>query len=173
MARPEKEALVKEIQEKFEKSKSVILVDYRGLNVAEVTELRKKMREAGTEYKVLKNTMTSRAAKAANIEGLDDLLVGPIALAFSYDDHTSAAKVLSAFAKDNKKMQLIGGVLDGKIIDAAGVKALSELPSREVLLGKIAGMLQAPMRGMATVLSGPLRNFVYAIEAVRKQQAVE
>lgn len=173
MVRPEKVAVVKEVQEKFEKSKTVILADYRGLNVGEVTELRKKMRQAGVDYKVFKNTLTSRAAKAANIEGLDEYLTGPIALAFTYDDYVSAAKILSEFAKDHKNLELKVGILDGKIIGLDSVKALASLPSREVLLAKLAGMLQAPLRGMATVLAGPLRNFAYAVEAVRKQKAGE
>lgn len=173
MARPEKEAAVSELQEKFSKSQSVILADYRGLNVAEVTELRKKLREAGVEYKVVKNTLTSRAAKAANIEGLDQFLSGPTALAFGFNDVVAPAKILADFAKDHKKLELKGGVLEGKIIDLAAVKELASLPSREALLGQVAGLLQAPMRGLVTVLSGPLRNAVYALEAIRKQKAGE
>lgn len=173
MVRPEKEGIVADVQAKFEKSKTVVLADYRGLNVEEVTDLRKKMREAGIEFKVIKNTMTSRAAKAANIEGLDAYLAGPTALAFSYDDHVVAAKILADFAKNHKNLELKAGVLDGKVIDFESVKALAELPSREILLTKLAGLFQAPMRGLVTVLSGPLRNFAYAVEAVRKQQAGE
>jgi large subunit ribosomal protein L10 len=169
----EKEAVVSEIQKKFEMAKTVVLADYRGLNVEEVTELRKKMREAGIDYKVLKNTMTSRAAKAANIEGLDDYLSGPTALAFSNQDYVAPAKILADFAKDHKKLELKAGVLDGKVIDLESVKNLANLPSREVLLGKLAGLFQAPVRGLVTVLSGPLRNFAYAVEAVRKQKAGE
>lgn len=173
MAMMEKEVIVSEIQQKFEKSKTVILADYRGLNVEEVTALRKKMREAGIDYKVLKNTMTSRAAKAANIEGLDQYLSGPTALAFSYNDYAAPAKILSDFAKNHKKLELKAGVLDGKVIDFNGVKDLADLPSREVLLGTLAGVMQAPIRGLATVLAGPLRNFAYALEAIRKQKAGE
>jgi large subunit ribosomal protein L10 len=169
----EKEAVVSEIQKKFEMAKTVVLADYRGLNVEEVTELRKKMREAGIDYKVLKNTMTSRAAKAANIEGLDDYLSGPTALAFSNQDYVAPAKILADFAKDHKKLELKAGVLDGKVIDLESVKNLANLPSREVLLGKLAGLFQAPVRGLVTVLSGPLRNFAYVVEAVRKQKAGE
>ncbi len=173
MARPEKEATVSEVQQKFAVSKSVILADYRGLNVEEVTELRKKLREAGVEYKVVKNTLTSRAAKAANIDGLDQYLSGPTALAFGINDVVVPAKILADFAKEHKKLELKGGVLEGKVIDIAAVKNLANLPSREVLLGQVAGVLQAPLRGLATVLSGPLRNLTYAVEAVRKQKAGE
>jgi large subunit ribosomal protein L10 len=173
MAMQEKEAVVTDIKQKFEKSKTVVLADYRGLTVGEVTELRKKMREAGIDYKVLKNTMTSRAAKAANIEGLDQYLSGPTAVAFSYNDYAAPAKILAEFAKNHKKLELKAGVLDGKVIDFESVKNLAELPSREVLLGMVAGMLQAPVRGLVTVLAGPLRNFVCAVEAIRKQKAGE
>ncbi len=173
MARPEKEAAVSEIQEKLQKSKAVVLADYRGLNVQEVTELRKKLREAGVEYKVAKNTLTSRAAKAVNIEGLDEYLSGPTALAFGYGDAVTPAKILSTFAKDHKKLEIKGGVLEGKVIDFRMVKTLADLPSREALLGQVAGLMQAPMRGLVTVLSGPARNLVYALEAIRKQKAGE
>ena len=173
MARPEKEAAVVEIQEKLQKSKAVVIADYRGLNVGEVTELRKKLRDAGVEYKVAKNTLTSRAAKAAQIEGLDEYLTGPNAMAFGYNDVVLPAKILSTFAKDHKKLSIKGGILEGKVIDFNAVKALADLPSREVLLGQVAGVMQAPLRGLATVLSGPMRNMVYALEAIRKQKAGE
>jgi large subunit ribosomal protein L10 len=171
--RSEKEASVSQVAEKFNKSQSVILADYRGLNVLEVTELRKKLREAGVEYKVIKNTLTSRAAKQVNIEGLDEYLSGPTALAFGYNDPVTPAKILATFAKDHKKLELKAGVLEGKVINTKAVTALAELPSREALLGQIAGLLQSPMRGLVTVLSGPLRNLAYATEAVRKQKAGE
>ena len=171
--RMEKEATVQEIQQKLEKSKAVILADYRGLNVQEVTELRKRLREAGIEYRVIKNTMTSRAAKAAKIEGLDEYLSGPTAIAFGYHDVVAPAKILANFAKDHKKLELKGGILEGRVINLDMVKSLAQLPSREALLGQVAGMLQAPLRGLVTVLSGPLRNLAYATEAVRKQKAGE
>lgn len=171
--RPEKEATVKAVQEKLTQSKSVVLADYRGLNVQEVTELRKKLREAGVEYKVIKNTMTSRAAKAANIDGLDTYLSGPTALAFSYSDPVTPAKILATFAKDHKKLELKGGILEGKVISADSIRDLASLPTREILLGQLAGMLQSPIRGLVTVLSGPMRKLAYAVEAVRKQKAGE
>lgn len=173
MARPEKVAVVAEIQEKLSRSQGVVLVDYRGLNVEEVTELRKKLREAGVEYRVEKNTLVTLAARGAEVEGLEEYLAGPTALAFGYNDPVTPAKILSNFAKDHKKMELKGGILEGKAIDKDQVKALADLPSREALLGQVAGMLQAPMRGMVTVLSGPLRNLAYAVEAVRRKQAGE
>lgn len=173
MARPEKEAAVAEIQEKISRSQSVILADYRGLNVQEATELRKQLREVGVEFKVAKNTLTKLAAKNAEIEGLDDFLQGPIALAFGYDDPVAPAKVLAKFAKDHKNLELKGGLLEGKVIDLNMVNSLAELPSREALLTQIAGLLQAPIRNLVNVLSAPLRNTVYVLEAVRKKQGGE
>jgi large subunit ribosomal protein L10 len=173
MARPEKVAKVSEIQEKLSRSQGVILADYRGLNVEEVNELRKKLREAGVEYRVEKNTLVLLAARDAQIEGMDDYLKGPTALAFGYNDPVAPAKVLSTFAKDHKNLELKAGILEGKVIDANQVKALADLPSREALLSQLAGVIQAPMRGLVTVLSGPLRNLAYVVEAVRKKQAGE
>jgi large subunit ribosomal protein L10 len=173
MARPEKEAAVSEILERLQKSKAVVIADYRGLNVLEVTELRKKLRDAGVDYKVAKNSLTSRAAKAANIEGLDEYLTGPNAMAFGYNDVVVPAKILSTFAKTHKKLEIKGGILEGKVIDFNAVKALADLPSREALLTQLAGVMQAPIRGLATVLAGPMRKMVYALEAVRKQKAGE
>src|SRR5690606_19070367 len=115
----------------------------------------------------------SRAAKAANIDGLDQFLSGPTALAFGFNDVVMPAKILADFAKDHKKLELKGGVLEGKVINLTAVKELASLPSREALLGQVAGLLQAPMRGLVTVLSGPLRNAAYAVEAIRKQKAGE
>jgi large subunit ribosomal protein L10 len=173
MARPEKEAAVAEIQGKISRSQSVILADYRGLNVQEATELRKQLREVGVEFKVAKNTLTKLAAKYAEIDGLDDLLQGPIALAFGYDDPVAPAKVLAKFAKDHKNLELKGGLLEGKVIDLNMVNSLAELPSKEALLTQIAGLLQAPIRNLVNVLSAPLRNTVYVLEAVRKKQGGE
>ncbi len=173
LTKTEKEVTVKEVQQKLEEAKAVVLADYRGLNVQEVTELRKRLRDSGVEYRVIKNTMTSRAAKAANIQGLDSYLSGPTALAFGYTDVVTPAKVLADFAKAHKKLELKGGILEGQVIDDKMVKSLAQLPSREALLAQVAGVLQAPMRGLVTVLSGPLRNLAYATEAVRKQKAGE
>ncbi|MCL6613998.1 MAG: 50S ribosomal protein L10 [Firmicutes bacterium] len=173
MARPEKEAIVAEVRDRFRRAKSVILTDYRGLNVAEVTELRKRLREAGVEYKVVKNTLATLAARQAEIEGLEEHLSGPIAMAFAYEDPVTPAKLLATFAREHKNLELKAGVLEGRVIGEAEVKALAELPSREQLLAMVLGAFQAPLRGLVTVLSGPMRNLVYGLEALRKQRAGE
>src|SRR5690554_6301841 len=166
MARPEKVAVVNEVYEKLTKAQSVVLVDFRGLTVQEATELRKKLREAGVELKVTKNTLTRLAAEKADLKDLHAYLEGPTALAFGYEDPVSPAKILSDFAKDHKKLELKGGVLEGRVIDQAMVTALAELPTREVRLGQLVGLMQAPIRNLAYVLSAPIRNTVYVLDAV-------
>lgn len=173
MARPEKEATVAEIKDRLQRAKSIVLTDYRGLNVGEVTELRKKLREAGIEYKVVKNTLATRAARDAALEGLETHLAGPTAMAFGYDDPIMPAKILAAFARDHRNLELKAGILEGRILGQAEVKALADLPGREQLLAIVLGVFQSPLRGLAAVLSGPMRNMVYGLEALRKQRAGE
>ncbi|MBO8126534.1 MAG: 50S ribosomal protein L10 [Firmicutes bacterium] len=170
MARPEKEALVAELTEKMSSAKSIIITDYRGLNVAAVTELRKMLREAGVEYKVAKNTLTRMAASNAGIEGLDEYLKGPTAIAFGLEDPVSPAKILSKFAKDHKELEIKAGVLEGQIIGLDQIKSLADLPSKEELLSMVARAFQAPIASWVNVLQAPLRKFVYAVDAVRRKQ---
>lgn len=171
-SRAEKEAIVRELKEKFEGAQAAVLTDYRGMNVAEATNLRKKLREAGCEFKVVKNTLARLAARQTGLEGLAPYLEGPLAIAFSKDP-VAPAKILYEFIRENKKMEIKAGVLEGNIIDAGKVKELAELPSREILLAKVLGGMQAPLSGFVSVLSGTLRSFVYALEAVRKQRVGE
>lgn len=144
--------LVDEIKDLIDKSQSVVFVDYRGLTVSEVTELRNKMREAGVVYKVLKNTYVKRAADALGIEGVEAYLEGPTAVAFGVEDAVSPAKILADFIKATKKTELKGGILEGKAIDVDTVKSLSEIPSRDELLAKMLGSLNAPITNFVRVL---------------------
>jgi large subunit ribosomal protein L10 len=171
-SKAEKESIVMEIKEKFETSKVAVLTDYRGLNVAEATKLRRRLREAGCEFKIAKNTLTNLAANRVGLEGLEPYLEGQVAIAFGADP-VMPAKILSEFIREIKKMEIKAGVLDGKVIDAKGVKALADLPPREVLLAMVLGGMQAPLYGFASVLQGTLRSFVYTLEAVRKMRAEE
>ncbi len=154
-----KQAVVGEISDKLKASASVVVVDYRGLNVSQVTELRKQLREAGIDFKVYKNSMTRRAAEAAGLEGLNEYLTGPNAIAFSAEDVVAPAKILNDFAKQNDKLEIKAGVIEGAIATEADVKALAELPSREGLLSMLLSVLQAPMR-----------NFALATKAVAEQK---
>ena len=157
-----KKGVVADIKEKFEKAQSAILVDYRGLNVAEVTELRNQLRKAGVEYAVLKNTMINLAVKDMNLDDMKPHLEGPTAVAFGYEDAVAPAKILSEFAKKNKNVTIKCGVCDGAYIDEKGVQALANTPSREVLIAKIMGSMMSSVS-----------KFVYALEAIRKKQAGE
>ncbi|TCS81560.1 50S ribosomal protein L10 [Tepidibacillus fermentans] len=147
--REEKQQLVAEIVEKLRNSKTTIVTDYRGLNVAEVTELRKNLREAGVEFKVLKNTLVRRATAEADLTGLDEFLTGPTAIAFSNEDVVAPAKIIVDFAKKHEALEVKAGVLEGRIVNVNEVKALASLPSREGLLSMLLSVLQAPMRNMA------------------------
>ena len=165
-----KEAEVAEIQEKLQKSQSVMFLDYRGLTVSEVTELRNKMRAAGVEYKVIKNTMMRRAAQEAGVEGLDEILEGPTAVAFGYEEPVAPAKILVDFIENAKKTQLKGGVLAGRAMSQAEIKDLASLPSKEQLLAKLMGSLNAPVTGLVMALSGIPRKLVYALNAIKEKK---
>ncbi len=157
-----KKAAVAEIREKLQAAKSVVLYDYRGLTVAEVTELRNECRKAGVEYVVLKNTLVNLAAKENGIGGLESYLNGPTAVAFGMQDAVSPAKVLTDFVKKVKKTEVKCGLLDGKVLDPAGVEALAAIPPREVLIAKVMGSMMSAVS-----------KFVYVVEAIRKQKAGE
>ncbi|MFD1207079.1 MULTISPECIES: 50S ribosomal protein L10 [Sporosarcina] len=154
-----KQAVVEEISGKLKSAVSVVVVDYRGLNVSQVTELRKQLREAGIDFKVYKNSMTRRAAEAAGLEGLNEHLTGPNAIAFSEEDVVAPAKILNEFAKNNEQLEIKAGVIEGTIASVEEVKALADLPSREGLLSMLLSVLQAPMR-----------NFALATKAVAEQK---
>ena len=146
-----KKVQVQEIADKFSAAGSVVVVDYRGLTVAQVTELRKQLREAGVEFKVYKNTLSRRAAEAAGLEGINEFLTGPNAIAFSTEDVVAPAKILNDFAKKHEALEIKAGVIEGNVATVEEVKALAELPSREGLLSMLLSVLQAPIRNLALV----------------------
>jgi len=151
--RDEKVQVVTEIAEKLRASKSTIVTDYRGLNVAEVTELRKQLREAGIEYKVFKNTMTRLATAETDLQAMDSFLTGPTAIAFSFDDVVAPARILSDFAKNHKALEIKAGIVEGRFVSESEVKAIASLPSRDGLLSMLLSVLQAPMRNLAYAVS--------------------
>ncbi|MDR1322391.1 MAG: 50S ribosomal protein L10 [Gracilibacteraceae bacterium] len=163
----EKQKVVEEIKGKLRAAKGVVLADYRGLTVAEVTELRNQLRAAGIEYRVLKNTMIRRAAQEIELEGMDPYLEGPTAVAFAADP-VAPAKILVEYSRKIKAFDVKAGVLENQVIDAEGVRRLAELPSREVLLARTLGGISAPLQGMVNVLQAPLRQLAYALEDLRK-----
>jgi len=165
-----KQQVVKEIREKIENSKSIVLVDYRGLDVSEVSELRKKYREAGVDYKVYKNTMMRFAFKEAGYEDFIENLKGPNGVAFSIEDAIGAAKISDEFSKSNEKLKIKAGIVDGNIIGIDQIKELANIPSREVLIAKVLGSLNSPITGFVNVLQGNIRNLVYALDAIKEQK---
>ena len=149
----QKEQLVSEIAEKLQKAQSVIVFDYRGLTVSEVTALRAEMRKAGNEYVVVKNSMVERACEKIGLdESVKEMLKGPSAFAIGYDDAVSPAKVLKDTVKKLKKCEIKGGIVNGKVTDAAGIDALAELPPKEVLIARMLGSMMSPISGLAIVL---------------------
>lgn len=157
-----KKEIVAEITEKFQNSTAAVVVDYRGLKVEEVTELRRKFREAGVDYKVYKNTLVRRAAENAGMAELVKELVGPNAIAFSYDDPVAPAKIASEFAKTHKDLELRVGIVEGVFYNEEKLKELANVPSREELIAKLLGSLKAP-----------ISNFAYLIKAIADKKAEE
>lgn len=145
----EKAQIVSEVAEKFRTSATTVVADYRGLTVSQVTELRKQLREAGVEFRVLKNTLLRRATAETELTELDQHLVGPTAVAFSKEDAVAPAKIISDFAKKNDALKVKGGIVEGRVVGLDQIKALADLPSREGLLSMLLSVLQAPMRNMA------------------------
>ena len=147
-----KQPIVEAISEELKGAQSVVLVDYRGLTVAQDTELRKKLREAGVTYRVYKNTMMKRAFEGTEFEGLEGCLEGPSAIAISKEDATAPARILCEFAKGADKLELKGGVVEGTVYDVAALSELAKIPSREVLLSRLLGSMQSPITNFARVI---------------------
>jgi len=171
VARPEKEAVVKELTDKFTSAKSLVITDYLGLNVAEITELRSKLREAGVEFKVVKNTLAAIAANDVEMEEMTDYFSGPTAIAFGEDDAVSPAKVLVEFAKDHEVLEIKAGLLNGEIISKEKVESLAEIPSREELLAKAFASMKAPLTGLVNVLQGNIRGLVQVLNQIKEEKA--
>src|SRR5690606_25757541 len=154
----------------FEKSGGVVISHNLGLKVEEVNELRNKLRAAGTTHKVAKNTLATIAVKGSDRESLAGYLSGPTVVSFLPEDFVAATKVLADFAKDHEKLVIQGGYFDGEVTDAAGVVAISKLPSREELLAKLAGTLNNPITGIVRVLHGTLQGFATVLGAIQDQK---
>ncbi len=167
----QKKQIVAELAEKLKSACAGVIVDYKGINVADDTKLRKELREAGVDYSVVKNTLLSRAAKEAGLEGLDPVLEGTTALAVSKEDHVAAARILCKFAETNKSIKPKAGFVEGKTIDVAEVENLAKLPTKEVLVAKALGGLNAPITGFVTVLNGTMKGLVVALNAIAEKQS--
>ena len=160
-----KKAVVEELAQKLKEAKSLVLADYRGLSVEQDTKMRKALREAGVEYKVIKNSIISFAVKGSELEGINKYLSGPTAIAISATDPVAPSKVLAKFAKDYKELEIKGGMVEGNIIDVAGVEELASTPSKEELLGRLIGSLQGSLYGLAIALNAIADNQEQPAEA--------
>jgi large subunit ribosomal protein L10 len=168
-----KKQFVEALKQRLEKSKVVILTDYKGLDVEAMTELRSKLREASVEYQVIKNTMLRRASEGTGVEAIQGEFKGPSAIALSVDDPVAPAKILTEFAKTNPKLEIRVGVLEGKVLDLASIKALSDLPSREELLAKVLSAMIAVPTSLVTALSDVPRRMVNVLQAIKDQKEAE
>ncbi len=165
-----KKLVVSEVQEKLGRAKSVVLVDYIGLTVEEVTELRNQFRAANVEFKVYKNAMIGRAADNLEIKGINGHIAGPTAVALSYDDPTAGPKVMTAFIKKIKKTEIKMGVLGTDLMSKEQIESLAKIPNKEALVSMLLSVMNGPVRGFATVLNAVPRSLAIALDAVREQK---
>ena len=171
MSKTERQATVESLTELLKGSPNVFVTDFSGLNVLRMTELRRRLRGAGVEYVVVKNTLAQRAFAANGVHALDEHLAGPTGLVLSGTDAMAGAKVLTAFAREFEKPAIKIGLVDGRPVTPDQVKRLADLPPREVLLAQLAGYIQAPMAQFAGVMNGLLSQMVGALEALRAQRS--
>lgn len=166
----EKKKIVEDLKEKFATTKVVIVTDYKGLNVSQMTELRRNLSKANVEFQVVKNTLLTRASKDTDAELLADVFKGPSGIALSFDDPVAPAKVLTQFAKDNQKLEIKAGVMNGKMMDLDAIMALSKLPSREELLAQVLATMNAVPTGLVRALADVPRRMVNALNAIKDQK---
>ena len=166
----QKAATVADLTSRLKASSTAVLADYRGMTVGQMRDLRTKLRGGGIEMVVVKNTLARRAAKAAGYEPLSAELVGPIAMLFAVDDVSAPARILNDYIRANRKMVIKAGLLEGQIIKADAVTELADLPSREILLSRLLGAMQAPLGNLASVLQAPLTKFARTLDAVRTEK---
>lgn len=165
-----KQQKIKELADIIKDAKAMVLADYRGLKVSEDTKFRTALRNADIEYRVVKNSITRFAFKENGLEELEPYLVGPTAIAISNTDPVAPARLLAKYAKEYPKLELKAGIVEGKIIDIDGLKMLAQLPSRDELIAKVLGGLNAPIYGFASVLNANIRGLVVALNAIKEQK---
>lgn len=166
----EKKRIVEELHEKFSKSEVVILTDYKGLDVDSINDLRRRLRESQIQYQVVKNSLLIRASKDTDVELIKDSFKGPSAVALSFEDPVSPAKVLTKFASENQKLEIKVGVMNGKVLDISAIKALSALPSREVLIGQLLSVMNGVPTGFVRALVDVQRRLLNVIMAIKEQK---
>jgi large subunit ribosomal protein L10 len=166
----EKRAIVDELSEKFAQSQVVIATDYKGLDVQTINSLRRQLREAGVQYQVVKNTLLIRASEDNDVALIKDIFKGPTAIAYSYDDPVAPAKVLTDFAKENDNLEIKAGVMGGKALDVAAIKALASLPSREQLLGQLLSVLNGVPTQLVRLLNAVPQQALNVLVALKDQK---
>ena len=166
----QKKEMVSALRERFEQKKILILVDAKGLNVSKMNDLRARLRQAGVELQVVKNTLLIRAAADTDVDLIRENFQGPSAIAMSFDDPVAPAKVLHEFAKENEKLEIQAGVMGGKALAVEDIKALSDLPSREALLSQVLSAMNAVPTGLVRALNNVPERLLYALQAIRDQK---
>jgi large subunit ribosomal protein L10 len=170
MNKNEKTQAISELEAAIGKARNAFLIDFKGVTVPQVTELRKQVRETGSKYLVVKNTLALIALKDSPMIGMKDRFSGPTAVAYNSTDAVKLAKALTRFAKDVPAMQFKGAMLDGQVVPAEQIQTIASLPSREELISKLLFVMQSPIRGLATVLQANIRNLAVVLDQVAKQK---
>ncbi len=166
----EKKKQVADLAEKLKAARTGVVVDYKGITVEQDTKLRKELRESGSHYKVVKNTLLNLALKEAGIDGLGSVLEGTTAVAVNTEDYVAPAKILNNFAEKNDKFSIKAGFIDGKVVDTNQIKTLATLPAKEVLVAQVLRGLNGPISGLVTVLNGTMKGLVVALNAIAEKQ---
>lgn len=170
LKKEDKGQIIADLKEKFSSAKAVVFTDYKGMTVAELSALRRLLRQGELDYQVVKNTLARVASQDTPISIAQQAFKGPVAVAFGYKDPVMTAKKVIEFAKKNEKLKLNGGVIEGKFYNAQEIRAIADLPSRDVLLSMMAGVFQAPLSKLAAALSATVSSFVYALNAVKSKK---
>ena len=171
MNREQKGEIVAQLKERLSQSPNIYLTDFTGVTVQSITDFRRQLRERGVDYTVVKNTLALRALEAASVSGVEDVIAGPTAFVFAGDDPLAAAQVLTEFSKKHDDFMVKAGLVEGRRINADEVKRLASLPSRDEMLGQLAGLMQAPLQSFVGALDGLLYQMVGVLDALREQRA--
>lgn len=169
-SKSKKSEVMDRVKSMLDQSKEVVLTEYRGMSVKEMTEFRSTLRKSGVQLKVLKNTLSRKLFSEAGMTGIEEQLEGPIAVGFLSDDVAASSKVLLDYSKKNEFLKIKAGYIDGKVVTAEQLKAIASLPSREVLLGMVLGTMQAPVKNLMTVMRGTTQNLVYALNDLKEKK---
>lgn len=171
ISRDQKAVVLEDLRDKFQRSKGVVFAQYRGMTVNDLYEMRKALRASKVDYKVAKKTLVRIAAQEQGYEIPKEVMEGPVGVAFGFDDEIIAAQKMSEFSKKFENLKLMGGVMEGKVINASMVKQLASIPPREVLLAQLMGAMKGPISGFATVLNGVVAGFVRVVDGYREKKA--